>query len=38
MTGNRGFEIASNDASTLTLLGTVTTPDDYYKTVYFALQ
>jgi len=37
-TGNICFEIASSDASTLVLFGTVTTPDDYYKTVYFALR
>jgi hypothetical protein len=37
-TGNICFEIASSDASTLMLFGTVTTPDDYYKTVYFALR
>jgi hypothetical protein len=38
VTGNLCFEIASSDASTLLLFGTVTTPIDYYKTVYFALR
>jgi hypothetical protein len=38
VTGNLCFEIASSDASTLMLFGTVTTPDDYYKTVFFALR
>ena len=38
VTGNLCFEVASSDASTLMLFGTVTTPNDYYKTAYFALR
>jgi hypothetical protein len=38
VTGNLCFEIASGDASTLKLFGTVTTPDDSYRFAYFALR
>jgi hypothetical protein len=38
VTGNLCFDIASNDASTLLLFGTATTPADSFKTVYFALR